>query len=179
MPAGLLLFLLFLGVPILEVSIFIAAGGAVGVFPVIACVVLTALIGSWLLRQQGLGLIRKIQSETAAGRMPGRELVHGVMIAIAGALLLTPGFFTDGVGFLLFVPPFRDAVWSFLKRHIKVQTVSAGFSASGPERHRTGNPRDFDLSPEDWKDLETGSEPNPDSPWNDDQGPGRIGRPND
>lgn len=186
MPVGLTLFLIFLGVPILEVTIFIAAGGALGVLTVIACVIFTALLGSWLLREQGLGLIRKIQAETRAGRVPGRELVHGVMIAFAGALLLTPGFFTDAVGFLLFVPPFRDLVWSYSKRFVQVQTVSTGFGAdfgegptqndysrsSAPSFDQRSEPygarssKNVDLDPEEWADLSKERPPNPDSPWN-------------
>ena len=103
MPLALIPFLLLV-VPVLEIGVFIAVGGAIGLWPTLGLVVLTAVIGSVLLRRQGLSTLEAIQRETRAGRVPGRELVSGLMIAIAGVLLLTPGFVTDTLGFLLFVP---------------------------------------------------------------------------
>ena len=103
MPFALIPFLL-LAIPILEIAVFILVGNAIGLWPTLGLVILTAVIGSILLKQQGLWTLARSQAEIGAGRVPGRDLVSGVMIAMAGVLLLTPGLVTDALGFLLFVP---------------------------------------------------------------------------
>ncbi len=161
MPFSLIPFLL-LAIPLLEIAAFVVIGGEIGVFATLAMVFVTAVLGSILLRVQGFGLLQRIRRETDAGRVPGREMVHGVMILIAGVLLLTPGFITDALGFLLFVPPIRDAGWALLKGRI---LFSGGFTAAGP---RPGGPepddRTIDLDADDYT-----AEPDPDSPWADDR----------
>lgn len=107
MPLLLLLFI----VPLIEVALFIEIGGEIGVWPTIAIAILTAILGSFLMRHQGLAALRNVQSQLAAGVNPGRLLADGAMIMIAGLLLLTPGFFTDAVGLLLLIPPVRG--WLF------------------------------------------------------------------
>jgi UPF0716 protein FxsA len=93
----------------------------------LAWCLLTAVIGSILLRWQGVGLFNKINTEMRANRVPGRELVHGVMILVAGVLLLTPGFVTDSLGFLLVRPGHSRSRLALVKDRIVVQTMSAGF----------------------------------------------------
>ena len=126
MPFSIIPFLLLI-VPLAEIGAYIVIGREIGVLWTLAMVFVTAVIGSILLRVQGFGLINRIQSEMQEGRVPGRELVHGVMIMIAGVLLLTPGFITDTIGFLLFVPQIRDAGWALLKNRISVVS-SGGFA---------------------------------------------------
>ena len=123
------LFLILLAVPVIEIGLFIEIGGWLGTWPTIGLVVLTALIGSILLRQQGLAAMREAQSRLAAGEDPGRLLADGAMILVAGALLLTPGFFTDAVGFLLLVPGVRTVLWTWMRKHIKVAKKHLVFSA--------------------------------------------------
>lgn len=125
---GRLLFLTFLLVPIVEIGIFIAVGQAIGLWPTLAGVVLTAMIGSFVIRLQGVSLIAEIQQLMGAGALPARQIADGVMLAIAGALLLTPGYFTDFLGFLLLVPAIRMIVYQGLKSRV---SVASGFS-SGP-----------------------------------------------
>jgi UPF0716 protein FxsA len=103
----LLIFLLFALVPIVEIGIFIEVGGLIGLWPTIAIVILTAAAGTVLLRSQGLAVLRKAQEDLNAGRMPVAQLYHGLLLFFAGALLLTPGFLTDTIGLLLFVPALR------------------------------------------------------------------------
>ncbi|MCF6325865.1 MAG: FxsA family protein [Devosiaceae bacterium] len=122
---GRILFFVFLAVPILEIGIFIAMGQAIGLWPTLAGVVVTALIGSYVIKIQGLSLIREIQQLMGAGVLPARQIGDGLMLAIAGALLLTPGYFTDLCGFLLLVPSIRNQIYSLLKSRM---TVSAGFN---------------------------------------------------
>jgi len=124
---GYILFALFIGVPILEISVFISVGGEIGVGSTIAIVILTAIVGTWLLRRQGLQTLYRLQDQLDQGQLPLREVFDGFCLLVAGAFLLTPGFVTDGVGFLLFIPPFRDLLRTSLGRffakngHIHVQ----------------------------------------------------------
>ena len=147
MPLALIPFLL-LAVPIAEIAAFILVGREIGVGWTLALILVTAVVGTLLLRVQGLGLVERVRSEVGAGRVPARELVHGVMLLVAGVLLLTPGFITDTLGFLLFVPPLRDAGWRFLRERVTVTAATrfagaarsgaAGPGAAGPGRRRDG-----------------------------------------
>ncbi len=152
--------LLLLAIPLLEIAAFVIIGGQIGVLATLAMVFVTAVIGSILLRVQGFGLINKIRQQTEQGRVPGRELVHGVMILIAGVLLLTPGFVTDTLGFLLFVPPIRDIGWKILKDRIVI-AGGPGMGAQGG----FGGPRHRDDKTIDLDDDDFTSSGNPDSPW--------------
>lgn len=130
------LFLLLLAVPVIEIGLFIEVGGWIGTWPTIGIVILTAFVGSILLRQQGLAALSSVQQRLAAGENPGRLLADGAMILFAGALLLTPGFFTDAVGFLLLIPGIRGAVWRFAAARIKFQSVHVSMtSADGQTRN--------------------------------------------
>ncbi len=119
------LFLLLLIVPIIEITLFIEIGGWIGTWPTIAIVVLTALLGTAMLRRQGLAALRSVQTRLASGENPGRLLADGAMILVAGVLLLTPGFFTDAVGFALLVPAVRGWVWTWLAPQLTVVHVEA------------------------------------------------------
>ncbi len=113
---------LMLIVPITEIAVFILVGQFIGVLPTIALVILTAVLGAGLLRHQGMGLAMKVRSELEAGRVPGRDLANGAMMLAAGVLLLTPGFVTDSLGFLLFIPQVRARVFEFLAKRVKFVT---------------------------------------------------------
>jgi len=108
-PFGTLL-LLFIVVPLAEIYLLIQAGGAIGALNTVALVVLTAVVGAWLLRLQGLATLRRVQQSLERGELPETALVEGVLLLFAGALLLTPGFITDAVGFVLLVPTARVAL---------------------------------------------------------------------
>lgn len=103
------LFLIFVGVPIAEIALFIYVGGRIGLPATLVAIVLTAVIGAALVARQGAGAIAQVQTAFFEARFPGRELAHGAMIVVAGAFLVTPGFLTDTFGFLLLVPPVREA----------------------------------------------------------------------
>ena len=102
-----ILFIIFVVVPIIEIALFIQAGDWFGLGPTLAMIVVTAVIGVSLLRQQGLSTLSKAQQKMNQGEIPAMEMVEGIMLAVAGALLITPGFFTDTIGFLLLVPALR------------------------------------------------------------------------
>lgn len=156
------LFLLFLAVPILEIALFIQVGGVIGLFPTLAIVVLTAILGTWMIRNQGLREMANLRNSFNELRDPTEPLAHGAMILVAGALLLTPGFFTDAVGFLLLFPPFRRAAFSWAKARIKFQTFSMGEQAGpagGPRPGRPGPMGDGDVIETDYAEIG-----NPDAP---------------
>ena len=98
------LFMLFVVLPIAEMALLIQVGSSIGVLNTVGLVLLTAVIGGLLLRQQGLATLLKANQRVAGGELPGREIAEGMALAAGGALLLTPGFITDGVGFTLLLP---------------------------------------------------------------------------
>ncbi|HEY9078600.1 FxsA family protein [Magnetovibrio sp.] len=107
---ALLLLAGFIGVPLIEIALFIQVGGAIGLWPTIAVVVLTAIAGTALLRHQGLSALTRLQDSLDRGEPPIDPVFDGFCLLAAGILLLTPGFFTDAIGFLLFTPPLRAAL---------------------------------------------------------------------
>jgi UPF0716 protein FxsA len=109
------IFLLLVAVPIIEIALFIQVGGWLGLWPTLGIVILTAIIGTVLLRAQGLATLGELQRRLSTGEDPSATLAHGAMILVAGVLLLTPGFFTDGVGFLLLTPLVRAAAIRFAR----------------------------------------------------------------
>lgn len=113
---GLSLFLLFIVLPLLEIYVLITVGGAIGALTTIGLVILTAVVGSTLVRSQGLPLWRQINQQLQSGRLPAFALWHGVLLLVAGCLLLTPGFITDSLGLLLLIPTFRMYLLSTLIR---------------------------------------------------------------
>lgn len=122
------LLVLFLVVPVIEIALFIQVGGLIGLWPTLAIVVATAIAGTALMRSQGAHAWAEVQRSFREMRDPTRPLAHGVMILVAGMLLLTPGFFTDTVGLLLLVPAIRDAVMRQVARRVTVTHVGAGAS---------------------------------------------------
>jgi UPF0716 protein FxsA len=104
------LLIIFIAIPIIEIGLFIQVGGAIGFWPTIATVILTAFIGTTLLRSQGLATLSNLQNSVGAGQNPMDHIAHGAMILIAGVVLLTPGFFTDAIGLVLLIPPVRTAL---------------------------------------------------------------------
>ena len=107
LPALVLLFIL---VPIAELAVIIQVGQALGVLPTIGLLLLVSFIGTWLVKREGMGVWRRFNQQVHAGQVPGKEIADGVMILLAGALLLSPGFVTDVVGVLLLLPPVRAAI---------------------------------------------------------------------
>lgn len=153
---GRLLFLLFLVVPLIEIGLFIVIGQTIGLVPTLLGVVVTAMIGSFIIRMQGVSLLLEIRRLTGQGQLPARQIADGVMLAVAGALLLTPGYFTDAMGFLLLVPPVRLMIYDFLKGRVSVMATVQTRSSSGgagDAGHRPRRPDDgvIDLDDDHWR----------------------------
>lgn len=127
---GLLLLAAFIGVPLLEIALFIKVGGWIGLAPTLALIVLTAVVGAWMLRQQGISVLLRAQRQLAEGSLPVAEVFEGLCLVIAGALLLTPGFFTDTIGALLLLPAVRRALYRQVRQRIEAHVVDV----SSPDR---------------------------------------------
>jgi len=108
-----LFFTLFLLIPIIEIYLLIQVGGIIGALPTVFLVVFTAVLGALLLRHQGLYTYSRVQTALARGELPTLPMLEGVVLLLCGALLLTPGFFTDALGFLGLIPPVRK--WLIMK----------------------------------------------------------------
>ncbi len=120
------LFLLFLIVPLIEIALFVQIGGIIGLWYTLLIVVITAALGTYLVRSQGLAVLSQLRGSFEELRDPTEPLAHGAMVLFSGALLLTPGFFTDAVGFALMVPAVRSAVFRYFRSRINIQSVQSG-----------------------------------------------------
>lgn len=131
----LLLFLLFTLMPLLELWLLFQLSGVFGFWTTIAVVLLTGFVGAWLAKMQGWLTMFRIRSELASGKLPAEAMGDGVMLLVAGVLLITPGVITDVVGLSLLLPPVRVVVRKLLKhwlaKHVKIET-NASFWQSGP-----------------------------------------------
>ena len=124
---AVLLLAAFIGVPLVEIAVFIQVGGWIGLGWTLALVVLTAVLGAWQLRAQGLATLLRARDQIDRGALPARELFDGACLLVAGALLLTPGFVTDATGFLLFLPPVRDMLRELLARYGRTSMETRSF----------------------------------------------------
>ncbi|QFT29104.1 phage T7 F exclusion suppressor FxsA [Labrenzia sp. THAF82] len=165
---GLYIIAAILLLPLIEIAVFIWVGGLIGVIPTILLTVVTALAGTLMLRQQGLSLLMRMQQELDAGRSPGNEVMQGAMIVLASIFLLIPGFVTDAIGLLLFVPPIREALARFIISRSNVVIVQ-----NGQTRRQSGEGV-VDLDADDWSEKNDGTEGKPSgsgqpriSPWQD------------
>ena len=113
------LFLLFTIVPLIELALLIKVGGYIGVFMTIMIVVITGILGATLARYEGFSILNQIKSTLSLGEIPGDEMIEGLLILVGGALLLTPGFLTDILGFALIIPLSRRIFRNYLKRVFK------------------------------------------------------------
>ncbi|HEY3240749.1 MAG TPA: FxsA family protein [Acidimicrobiia bacterium] len=118
-----ILAVVFLVVPIAELAVLIAVGSEIGVLNTVALLIAVSVVGAWLAKREGLGVLRRIQAQLDAGRMPGTELVDGFLVLFAGVLLLTPGFLTDCLAVALLLPPVRAVVRRTLRRYFAARIV--------------------------------------------------------
>lgn len=152
--------------PLAEIAGFVVVGRALGLWWTLGLVIMTGLLGVFLMRQQGLHLLKKLSRESQQGQVPASSVIDGAMIVVAGILLLLPGFVTDIVGIALFIPFVRRFLWSMIgKRVVVVGTRGrGGFSrpSGGPRETSNTAGKVVDL---DEEDFHRNSDPNPSSPW--------------
>jgi UPF0716 protein FxsA len=132
----LLLVILFIVVPIAELAVLIQVGQLIGVWWTVALLVLDALLGSWLLRTQSRAAWRRFNDALAAGKIPHREVIDGVLVIFGGVLLLTPGFITDIFGLLFLLPPTRVLLRGLLVRRGALKLVGAMPGTAAPPNGR-------------------------------------------
>jgi UPF0716 protein FxsA len=144
MPYILLLFILM---PIIEIAVLIQVGGAIGLWATLAIVILTAVLGTAMLRQQGLATMNQVRQRLGAGEMPAQQIIEGLLLLVGGVLLLTPGFVTDAFGFTCLFPLTRQwlarqiAARSMGHMNVVVGGMGPGSSANGPAAgHPFGDP---------------------------------------
>lgn len=126
----MILFLLFIVFPIAELYVIIRVGSSIGFLNTLGLIVLVAVLGSWLVKREGMRVWRKFNDSVSQGRVPTREIVDGVLILAAGALLLTPGFLTDVIGVLALFPPTRAVFRTMLLKRAQRGTVIVRGSGS-------------------------------------------------
>ncbi|HIG25119.1 MAG TPA: FxsA family protein [Acidimicrobiia bacterium] len=113
-----LLIILFLAIPFVELWVLLQVADSAGLGNTIFLLALVSIVGAWLVRREGLGVLRRAQKELAEGNLPGRQLVDGLLVLFGGALMLTPGFFTDALGFTMLFPPTRFFYRAILSRRL-------------------------------------------------------------
>lgn len=124
------LFLLFAVMPIVEIYVLIQVGNAFGALTTIGLVLLTAALGASLVRSQGLSTLMSVQTRLNQGEIPGQQIVEGMLLAVAGVLLVTPGFVTDFIGLLILTPATRAPIAAALLKRMQLKVVQGqGFSA--------------------------------------------------
>ena len=139
----LFLLIAFIATPILELYLLIEIGSVIGAPWTILCVLATAVIGAALIRRQGMGVYREAQAAMNREELPLKQLFDGFFLLIAGAMLLTPGFLTDSIGFILLIPPLRALigwrVWQWLRRHGSVRMNMGRSTVDGTYRDVTNS----------------------------------------
>lgn len=123
--------LVFILWPIVELALLIRIGQATSVGTAIAIVILTGVVGAALARREGVKTYYRIRDELAAGRLPGDQLIDALLILVAGALLITPGLISDGVGIALLIPPVRRFARNYLKRRFRDRFTIMHFGQPG------------------------------------------------
>lgn len=118
------LFILFAILPIVEIALLVNVGEQIGGWNTVAIVIVTAIVGAYLVRQQGLATLMQAQQKMQTGALPGQEMAEGLLLVIAGVLLVTPGFITDALGFLFCLPFTRPFIARGLLKQFAVQVVS-------------------------------------------------------
>lgn len=157
----MLILIALLVIPVIEIALFIELGGALGLWPTIGLVFLTAIIGAGLVRAQGFNAMQKMQVAVDAGEDPRGPIAEGVMILFAGLMLITPGFFTDAAGFALLIPPVR--LWLIKRIGPAIAARRVHMNAAG-ERSRPASEEVIDIDYQDVTD-ENNSGDKPKSGW--------------
>lgn len=178
---AILLLAAFIGVPLLEIAVFIQVGDRLGLWNTLAVVILTAIIGTWLLRIQGLATLARVRSQINQGALPTRELFDGLCLLFAGALLLTPGFVTDAFGFALFIPQIRGILRHWIGRKLELSMTATtmgprpgdgmgnrpGGRGENPGNRTPGSRGGGDIIDGEFEDMTEKDRPEPEDPSDD------------
>lgn len=160
---ALLFLAAFIGIPLIEIFVFIQVGGEIGALNTIIITIVSAVIGVALIRVQGLGVLMRARTALDKRESPVTEIFEGFFLAIAGLFLLIPGFVTDTIGLLLLIPPLRRTLAGYMARNSKV--AATGFQGGNPQPRDTVIDGDYEVIDDEPERLEDNKSPNPDSPW--------------
>ena len=170
---GWIFFALLIGVPLVEIYLFVEVGGLIGTWPTIALVIVTAIVGSIMMRAQGAKVLQRAQEKLNRGEPPVTDMLDGIGLLLAGMLLLTPGFMTDTMGFAMLLPPVRQwlagRIWAHMKARGQMHMQDG--PPGGPTSDRPGTVIDGEFSTVDSdsdgkaEPDKTGGKPRGDSPW--------------
>jgi UPF0716 protein FxsA len=148
-----LIALSFLALPLLEIAVFIIVGRAIGLFPTLALVILAALAGGLLLRQQGLSTLSRLRNNVNAGTIPGRTMFDAMLIGLAAILLVLPGFLSDVMALSLLIPPVRGWLFSALAGRVRVVETTTSYRRHDASQDEQDNEtRAIELKDDDWRD---------------------------
>jgi len=134
------LFILFIVVPIIEIMVLMNVGAWLGAWPTIAIVIITAWLGAKNVKQQGVATLNSVQTKMAQGEMPSDEIVAGLLLLVAGVLLVTPGFVTDFFGLSLLIPNLRNMLIKSVQAHLVMNKNTAGFTYQSSVHTEQSNP---------------------------------------
>jgi UPF0716 protein FxsA len=157
----------FIIVPIMEIYLIVQVDAAIGGWETLGLLVLDSLIGAWLVRREGFSILAKVQTSLGQGELPTNSLIDGMLVLFAGALMLTPGFLTDGLGFILLLPPSRAVVRNALKTqfagrvNVSGATFGSPFAGSPFDRPGFTDVPSSDVTPDDDEDPSGAIEPGP------------------
>ena len=149
----MLLLILFIGIPLFEITLFIQVGGAIGLGWTLFIVIATAFLGAWMVRSQGAQAMLNLRTSFSNLQDPTEPLAHGAMILFSGALLLTPGFFTDFIGFSLLIPAVRSAVYRNLRDRINIQNFKMGPDGQQPHPSNSSDQQRDNVIDGEFKEL--------------------------
>lgn len=166
-----LLLVLFITIPLAEIAVLIWVGGYLGAAETIALLLLVSLVGAWLAKRQGLGILARVRQDMQLGRVPGQELIDGLFVLVAAAFLLTPGFITDAVALALLLPPVRMGLRSVARKVLARRVAVRVWGAAPPAGGRPGRGRPDGGAHGAWEQDELGVWHPPEEP------PGAAGGP--
>jgi UPF0716 protein FxsA len=147
---ALLLVVLFVVAPLVELAVIVQVSGALGVLNTLGLLIAVSILGAWLAKREGLGVLRRIQSALDQGRLPSREVVDGGLILLAGSLMIAPGFISDCLALLLLIPPTRALARGPLLRFVTRRGRVAMASWGGPGARGASTTTVWDV--ESWED---------------------------
>ncbi|WP_339716594.1 FxsA family protein [uncultured Sneathiella sp.] len=162
---ALLFLAALIGIPLIEIMVFIEIGSEIGALNTIIITVVTAIIGVFLIRIQGIGVLMRARATLDRQETPVNEIFEGIFLALAGLFLIIPGFVTDTIGFFLLIPPLRRSLAAYMARNSNF--VAANIRRPGGRTSRGGTVIDgeYEVIEKEPPTIEPTDKPNPDSPW--------------
>ncbi len=162
---ALLFLAALIGIPLIEIMVFIEVGSEIGALNTIIITVVTAVIGVFLIRIQGIGVLMRARATLDRQETPVNEIFEGIFLALAGLFLIIPGFVTDTIGFLLLIPPLRRSLAAYMARNSNFVAANVRHPGGRTARGGTVIDGEYEVIEKEPPTIEPTDKPNPDSPW--------------